>query len=85
MGGKYRKPRAKAGTMGKGRSKGGFLRNARVYPSGPMDFVTSRAEGKKSGWRVRVREFLCFFGATVFDPWSKPIVKTGSRAVKNAA
>ena len=43
--------------------------------SGPMDFVASRAEEKKSGWRVRVGEFLRSFGATVFDPWSKPKVR----------
>jgi hypothetical protein len=40
-----------------------------------MDFVASRAKEKKSGWRIRVREFLRSFGATVFDPWSKPKVR----------
>ena len=40
-----------------------------------MDFVASRAEEKKSGWRVRVGEFLRSFGATVFDPWNKPKVR----------
>lgn len=57
------------------KEKTGFLRNARVYLSGPMDFVASRAEEKKSGWRVRVGQFLRHFGATVFDPWSKPKVR----------
>ena len=55
--------------------KNGFLQNARVYLSGPMDFVASRAEEKRSGWRVRVGEFLRSFGAIVFDPWSKPKVR----------
>jgi len=40
-----------------------------------MDFVASRAEEKKSGWRVRVGQFLRTFRATVFDPWSKPKVR----------
>jgi len=40
-----------------------------------MDFVASRADEKKSGWRVRVGEFLRSLGATVFDPWSKPEVR----------
>jgi hypothetical protein len=53
----------------------GYLHNARVYLSGPMDFVASRAEEKTSGWRVRVGEFLRSFGATVFDPWIKPRVR----------
>ncbi len=52
----------------------GFLKNARVYLSGPMDFVHSRKEEKKRGWRVRVGQFLKTLGATVFDPWSKPSV-----------
>ena len=60
--------------MPKARRKSEFLRNARVYLSGPMDFVSSRAEEKRSGWRVRVGQFLRSFGATVFDPWSKPKV-----------
>lgn len=61
--------------MSKTRSKCGFLKNARVYLSGPMDFVASRAEEKKSGWRVRVKQFLQSYGATVFDPWEKPKVR----------
>lgn len=59
---------------GKG-CKSEFLKNTRVYLSGPMDFVASRAEEKKFGWRVRVGEFLSSFGATVFDPWNKPKVR----------
>ncbi|MDO8955245.1 MAG: hypothetical protein Q7W38_00130 [Deltaproteobacteria bacterium] len=57
------------------RCKSGFLENIRVYLSGPMDFVASRAEEKKFGWRVRVGEFLRSYGATVFDPWNKPRVR----------
>lgn len=52
-----------------------LLKGARVYLSGPMDFVASRAEEKRSGWRVKVGEFLQSLGATVFDPWSKPGVR----------
>lgn len=61
-------------TIAKQKKKDGFLKNARVYLSGPMDFVASRAEEKKNGWRVRTGEFLRSFGATVFDPWQKPKV-----------
>jgi hypothetical protein len=61
--------------MTKHTGKSGFLKNARIYLSGPMDFVASRAEEKKSGWRVRVGDFLRSFGATVFDPWEKPKVR----------
>ena len=53
----------------------GYLNGARVYLSGPMDFIASRAEEKKNGWRVRVKEFLQSYGATVFDPWEKPKVR----------
>ncbi len=56
------------------RKQPGFLQNARVYLSGPMDFVHCRKEEKKWGWRVRVGQFLADLGATVFDPWSKPSV-----------
>ncbi len=52
-----------------------LLREARVYLSGPMDFVASRAGEKKYGWRNRVGEFLRGFGVTVFDPWNKPEVR----------
>jgi hypothetical protein len=49
-----------------------LLCDARVYLSGPMDFVASREAEKKSGWRNRVSEFLRELGVTVFDPWFKP-------------
>ncbi len=52
----------------------GFLSHARAYLSGPMDFVASRAEEKKYGWRVKVSRFLRSLGVTVFDPWYKPRV-----------
>jgi hypothetical protein len=51
------------------------LRGARVYLSGPMDFVASRADEKASGWRNRVGDFLRSLGAVVFDPWFKPSVR----------
>lgn len=51
-----------------------ILKGARVYLSGPMDFVASRKEEKQGGWRTRVREFLKSFGAIVYDPWAKPII-----------
>lgn len=60
--------------MKKKREKG-YLNGTRVYLSGPMDFVASRAEEKKNGWRIRVRQFLQSYGATVFDPWEKPAVR----------
>ena len=50
------------------------LQGARVYLSGPMDFIASREEESKNGWRNRVGEFLRSFRVTVFDPWSKPQV-----------
>jgi hypothetical protein len=52
-----------------------LLHGARVYLSGPMDFVASRASEKKIGWRNRVAEFLERMGVTVFDPWFKPDVR----------
>lgn len=52
-----------------------FLRGARVYLSGPMDFVASRADEKKLGWRNRVGDFLRAQEAIVFDPWFKPDVR----------
>lgn len=61
--------------MRKKRDREGYLRGARVYLSGPMDFVASRAEEKRSGWRIRVKQFLQSYGATVFDPWEKPKVR----------
>ena len=51
------------------------MRGARVYLSGPMDFVASRAAEKQSGWRNRVSQFLQEMGVTVFDPWFKPDVR----------
>ena len=50
------------------------LSDATVYLSGPMDFVASRAEAKRTGWRNRVDQFLQEFGTTVYDPWNKPEV-----------
>ncbi len=61
--------------MAKAPGDRGYLQDARVYLSGPMDFVASRADEKRSGWRVRVGEFLRSLGATVLDPWSKPKVR----------
>jgi hypothetical protein len=57
------------------KQKDGLLRGARVYLSGPMDFVASRTAEKQSGWRNRVGEFLQTMGVTVFDPWFKPDVR----------
>lgn len=54
--------------------QGTLLKGARVYLSGPMDFVPSRKEEKKSGWRKRLRDFLQTLGAVVYDPWAKPII-----------
>jgi len=53
----------------------GLLQGARVYLSGPMDFVVSRSAEKKLGWRNRVSQFLQVMGVTVFDPWFKPDVR----------
>src|SRR5437773_1459211 len=52
-----------------------LLQGARVYLSGPMDFVASRAAEKQFGWRNRVSQFLQVTGVTVFDPWFKPDVR----------
>jgi hypothetical protein len=52
-----------------------LLNGARAYLSGPMDFVASRTEEMKNGWRNRVGQFLNAYGVTVFDPWSKPQVR----------
>ena len=57
------------------KGQGDLLRGARVYLSGPMDFVASRAAEKQSGWRTRVSQFLQAMGVTVFDPWFKPEVR----------
>lgn len=40
-----------------------------------MDFVASRENEMKFGWRNRVSEFLSALGVTVFDPWRKPGVR----------
>ena len=52
-----------------------LLQGARVYLSGPMDFVASRAAEKQFGWRNRLSQFLQEMGVTVFDPWFKPDVR----------
>jgi hypothetical protein len=52
-----------------------LLQGARVYLSGPMDFVASRAAERQVGWRNRVSQFLKTMGVTVFDPWYKPGVR----------
>jgi hypothetical protein len=57
------------------KNKGGLLKGARVYLSGPMDFVASRSVEKQFGWRNRVSQFLQELGTTVFDPWFKPDVR----------
>ncbi len=54
--------------------KENILSGARVYLSGPMDFVASRAEEKRTGWRNRIAQFLQVIGTTVYDPWNKPNV-----------
>ena len=59
----------------KARKGSGLLNGARVYLSGPMDFVASRKVEKKSGWRNRVGQFLQTMEVTVFDPWFKPDVR----------
>lgn len=52
-----------------------FLKGARVYLAGPMDFVSSREVERKTGWRTRVRQYLESLGVTVFDPWDKPAIR----------
>lgn len=59
----------------KSKSQSRLLQGARVYLSGPMDFVASRAAEKQFGWRNRVSQFLQEMGVTVFDPWFKPDVR----------
>lgn len=56
-------------------SHGRLLEGARVYLSGPMDFVADRKTEKASGWRARIGQVLRDFGAVVFDPWNKPLVR----------
>src|SRR5262245_56548923 len=60
---------------GKSRRAHRLLEGARVYLSGPMDFVASRAVDKNFGGRNRVSQFLQEMGVTVFDPWFKPEVR----------
>ena len=52
-----------------------FLKGARVYLAGPMDFVSSRVAERMTGWRTRVRQYLESLGVTVFDPWEKPAIR----------
>lgn len=52
-----------------------LLRDARVYLSGPMDFVADREAEKTSGWRNRIGQVLARLGVTVFDPWFKPEIR----------
>jgi hypothetical protein len=40
-----------------------------------MDFVASRQDEKKYGWRNRVGQFLRSHGVKVFDPWNKPSIR----------
>lgn len=61
--------------MPKSPRPGHLLQGARVYLSGPMDFVASRAQEKQFGWRNRVTDFLRRYQVTVFDPWFKPGVR----------
>jgi hypothetical protein len=63
---------SKRGKRGRAR---GLLHGARVYLSGPMDFVASREVEQKTGWRTRIGQILREFGAIVFDPWNKPEVR----------
>ena len=61
--------------MSKAKRNTRLLQGARVYLSGPMDFVASRKVEKQFGWRNRVSDFLQKMGVTVFDPWFKPDVR----------
>jgi hypothetical protein len=62
-------------TITRAKKKHNLLDGARVYLSGPMDFVASREEEMKNGWRTRVGAFLRARGCVVFDPWEKPGVR----------
>ena len=61
--------------MKRSKKQRGLLKGARVYLSGPMDFVASRAAEKKTGWRNRIGDFLKAMDVTIFDPWYKPGVR----------
>src|SRR3954453_18640685 len=61
--------------MPKAKQHNALLQGARVYLSGPMDFVASRTTEKQFGWRNRVSQFLQEKGVVVFDPWFKPDVR----------
>ena len=52
-----------------------LLQDARVYLSGPMDFVADRETEKKFGWRNRIGQVLRALGVVVFDPWFKPEIR----------
>lgn len=56
------------------KKKENTLSGSTVYLSGPMDFVASREDEKKYGWRNRITEFLRRYGVTIYDPWYKPPV-----------
>lgn len=68
--------------------RGGLLRGARVYLSGPMDFVASREDEMTNGWRARIGNVLRDLGAIVFDPWHKPgargLFKYGEESVDSS-
>src|SRR5437870_13281505 len=72
---RWRRAPRSIGWMARSNNQRGLLQGARVYLSGPMDFVASRAAEKQFGWRNRVGEFLQTMGVTVFDPWFKPDVR----------
>src|SRR5712692_11283100 len=61
--------------MGRPLKTFGTLMGARVYLTGPMDFVRSRREEKKYGWRTRLTQLLEDLRVIVFDPWNKPLVR----------
>jgi hypothetical protein len=52
-----------------------LLNGTRVYLSGPMDFVASREDEMRHGWRTRIGAFLRERDCVVFDPWEKPGVR----------
>jgi len=51
------------------------LAGARVYLSGPMDFVGSREKDREYGWRTRLSQVLKDLKVVVFNPWEKPLVR----------